>query len=135
MSSRKSLRQPSIASRDGDDEGLAIGEAGAPSYAVLNPDTPGEHVFRREAQAAVFLKSGDVMSSRAGGGSGYGPPSARKRTRVARDVEAEIVTVETVSQIYGFRSKGPEVRKKPSDGGHHRRLPASVPLRSVRRGT
>ena len=86
--------------------GVRGGSDGAASYAVLNPDTPEEQVFRRQGQAAVMLKSGDVMSYRAGGGGGYGRPGDRDRSLVEQDIVEEKVTEDTAAEIYAYRRVG-----------------------------
>ena len=86
--------------------GVRGGSDGAASYAVLNPDTSEEQVFRRQGQAAVMLKSGDIMSYRAGGGGGYGRPGDRDRSLVEQDIVEEKVTEDTAAEIYAYRRVG-----------------------------
>ena len=86
--------------------GVRGGSDGAASYAVLNPDTSEEQVFRRQGQAAVMLKSGDIMSYRAGGGGGYGRPGDRDRSLVEQDIVEEKVTEDIAAEIYAYGRVG-----------------------------
>jgi len=97
--------------------GVRGGGDGAPSYAVLNPGSPDERVFRRQGDSDVMIKAGDVMSYRSGGGGGYGSPTDRDRDLVARDLLEEKLTEETASEVYRYSSTAVPGQTNGQQGG------------------
>ncbi|UFS58608.1 hydantoinase B/oxoprolinase family protein [Subtercola endophyticus] len=49
----------------------------------------------------TYLKPGEILSLRAGGGAGYGDPKARPRELTLRDLELKKITAEAAAAIYG----------------------------------
>jgi N-methylhydantoinase B len=81
--------------------GLAGGLNGAPSVLRLNPDRPDERVLPTK-NFSVPLKRGDVIRICTPGGGGYGPPSARERAAVERDLVQGKISRDAAVRSYGW---------------------------------
>jgi N-methylhydantoinase B len=53
-----------------------------------------------KSKDSLTLQSGDVLTMQLGGGAGYGPPTARARELVERDVAEGFLSRETADRIY-----------------------------------
>lgn len=81
--------------------GVFGGGPAMPGACVLNPDTKEEKGLHSKA-TRVYLKRGDVVSTRTAGGGGWGRPSERARDAVLRDLEDGYITKDAAHQIYGL---------------------------------
>jgi N-methylhydantoinase B len=75
--------------------GLLGGHAGARSRAVCGPGV----VFERDNAA---LQAGQWFEIITPGAGGYGPPAARDRAAIARDLAQGVIDGETARTVYGF---------------------------------
>ena len=62
----------------------------------------GTYALAPTASPSAQLKAGETLSLRLPGGGGYGPPSERDRTSVARDVKNGYVSPEQAVALYGY---------------------------------
>jgi N-methylhydantoinase B len=81
--------------------GLYGGRAGATGEVVINPETEGENHIRKAS--ALKLAKDDVVSSRTGGGGGWGNPENRDREALARDLRDGYVSREAAIREYGLK--------------------------------
>jgi N-methylhydantoinase B len=74
-------------------------QAASGRITVLKKSGEKEIIYKSKAYP---LESGDVIVVETGGGGGYGPPSARPRDLVARDVRRGYISPEAAARDYGF---------------------------------
>ena len=80
--------------------GLLGGKPGALGEYVVNPGTENEErLFSKTAP--LERRAGEVLSICAAGGGGFGPPSARDRARIERDLKSGLVSAAAASRDYG----------------------------------
>jgi N-methylhydantoinase B len=80
--------------------GLLDGHAGATGEVVISPDADQETHIRKAS--ALKLGKGDIVSSRTGGGGGWGDPQKRDRKAIARDLRDGYVSEKAAVRDYGF---------------------------------
>ena len=80
--------------------GWAGGMPGAPSWARLVL-APGSEEEVNEVLPVYFVKPGQTIRTRKGGGGGWGAPLRRQTSRVLDDVLDEIISEQTAHDVYG----------------------------------
>jgi N-methylhydantoinase B len=96
--------------------GLQGGRDGAVNgVEITAPDGAVRHV-RKATQHPIA--AGEVVRIMTGGGGGYGPPAARDRAAVLRDVREGYVSAEAARRDYGFTEvAGDEAMLTPASAG------------------
>jgi len=84
--------------------GVAGGYPGGRSACVLQ--ARGGQLTTLPSKATVRASRGTIVSLETAGGGGWGSPSGRSRSAVARDVREMLVSPERAAAIYGFTPKG-----------------------------
>jgi len=74
--------------------GARGGSGGAPACAVLNPGTPAERVLPPKTIGHT-MRRGDVLRLQSSGGGGWGDPAARAPAASNRDIEHNLVHIES----------------------------------------
>lgn len=82
--------------------GLLGGHAATPPEVVINEGRPDERSFLKVN--ATRIVRGDVVTTRTGGGGGYGDPRERDRALVERDIADRQISTEVAREIYGLRA-------------------------------
>lgn len=82
--------------------GLLGGQDATPPEAVVNAGRPDERSMLKIT--ASPLKRGDVITTRTGGGGGYGDPKERRRDLVVRDLQDGFISEEAARTIYGYEA-------------------------------
>ena len=77
--------------------GLYGGQPGAPSLAIINPDTEHRHV----GKITIEVKKGDVLRLISPGAGGWGDPLERDAKMVLDDVRNEKISVKRAREAYG----------------------------------
>jgi N-methylhydantoinase B len=60
----------------------------------------GNETIAVKSKDSLTLKAGDVLTMQLGGGAGYGPPTARARELIERDIAEGFLSRETADRIY-----------------------------------
>lgn len=81
--------------------GLLGGHAGRPPEVIVNEGRSDQRSLLKVEGAP--LVRGDTVTSRTGGGGGYGDPSRRRPEHVAWDVRNGFVSAEAARTVYGYR--------------------------------
>ena len=80
--------------------GIFGGSGARPPEVVINQ---GRHSEQKVMKGTgIRLKSGDVISTRTGGGGGYGDPSKRSREDIDADIREGNISVAAAKQEYGY---------------------------------
>jgi N-methylhydantoinase B len=76
-------------------QGRFGGMPGAPGRIRIGQsgDLPGKGEMR--------VRAGEVLTFETPGGGGFGPPAARERTAVARDLSEGLISPQAAADIYG----------------------------------
>lgn len=83
--------------------GLFGGQAGLPPEVIVNEGTREE---RRMLKVSGYpLKRGDVVTTRTGGGGGYGNPHERAMEALGADIADKYISVEHAQAAYGYQQK------------------------------
>jgi len=82
--------------------GLLGGHDGTPPQVVINEGRPGARSMLKIVAAP--LERGDIVTTRTGGGGGYGDPRERSRDLVVRDLRNGFVSEEAARSIYGYEA-------------------------------
>jgi N-methylhydantoinase B len=81
--------------------GVHGGDPGQLGATVLNPGTQEERIL--ESKGTYMLAPGDVISFRCSGSGGFGPPTARDREAVRRDLQEGYISPDVARLTYGFQ--------------------------------
>lgn len=79
--------------------GLFGGQSGQPGACYV--ERRGERMVLG-SKVLTTLHRGDLVTVRSGGGAGYGPPEARERERIRRDLEEGRITADAARHQYGY---------------------------------
>lgn len=80
--------------------GLLDGHSGRPPEVIVNEGHPDE---RSQLKVnAMKLVAGDVVTTRTGGGGGYGDPRERDRALIEQDVRNRHVSIEAAREVFGL---------------------------------
>jgi N-methylhydantoinase B len=80
--------------------GLLGGHDATPPKVIINAGEPDERSMLKIT--ASPLKRGDIVTTRTGGGGGYGDPRERDRELVERDIRDGFVSAEAARRLYGY---------------------------------
>lgn len=80
--------------------GLFGGRDATPPEVVVNEGRPDEQKFLKVNH--FRLKRGDTVTTRTGGGGGYGEPHKRARGLVEADLSDGAISTETARSVYGY---------------------------------
>lgn len=79
--------------------GLAGGNDATPPECVVNEGTPeAKNMLKVNA---FTLKKGDILTTRTGGGGGYGDPKYRSQDAVEEDLAGKYITPSAATKLYG----------------------------------
>ena len=81
--------------------GIFGGQPGRKAETLLNPDRNTEALHSKGTRN---IAEGDVLSFRLSGAGGYGPPQARDRSAIARDVADGYITPAGAKRDYGWEA-------------------------------
>lgn len=81
--------------------GLLGGMSATPPEVIVNEGRPDERAMLKVN--LLPLKRGDIVTTRTGGGGGYGDPRERSSELVELDVQNGFVSEEAARSIYGYR--------------------------------
>lgn len=84
-------------------QGLEGGYAGDGGCWIINRGRPDERILEKALGDLEMLSRGDTVTHHTPGGGGYGDPLDREPHRVAADLRAGLITVETAERRYGLR--------------------------------
>lgn len=110
--------------------GVVDGHAAAPQVVYVNRGTPAERVLGMFV-SGVPVREGDVVEVWSAGGGGYGDPLEREPTRVLRDVQSGLISIERAKEVYGvvirclderlelYEIDGPATEQLRRDAAHH----------------
>lgn len=78
--------------------GLFGGQPGHPPEVIVNEGQPDERSMLKAS--GLTLKRGDIITTRTGGGGGFGDPAKRTRESVAADIADRLVSEALAHQVY-----------------------------------
>lgn len=82
--------------------GLHGGREGATGEFVLNPGREDERKLKKAS--GLGLAENDLVSSRTGGGGGWGNPAERPAAAIEEDLAAGYISTDAASDEYGYRA-------------------------------